>query len=495
MKNPMKSRSWQFLLIVSLSFFGEAYADSVNLALDGFATQSSTYTWQTVGASDACRAIDGDTDGDWYQRSVSHTAVGDPDPWWQVELAETSPISRIVLWNRTDGAWGARLSNFRVTVLDDSHQEVFAKTFFPDGKSSFANSLPIDLPSMTKGRTVRITLGPNSADLRILALAEVEVLTPAASRNGDVDGSESIDLTDAIDLLNYLFLGGPSPVPVVARRSSHPASCSGENPLISVLRYQDNGDGTIVDRRTGLLWQKDLPAEGPMDFMQASSYASASTLGGHCGWKVPSLAEMMTLVDTSRQGSAAVGFFAPFTDPGVYWTSSSDLVCPPGTTCDLSSAYDISFADGSIDNVPVSAVNNVRLVLPISQVVPWRFRDNGDGTVTDQTTLLTWQKQTQFQLNWYDAESYCHDLILGNHDDWRLPDVDELKDIVDFHFSNPSINPFIEAFSGEYWADDSVKEFPDLGWHVNFANGKASYDARRHVYNVRAVRGAPWYAR
>ncbi len=150
----------------------------VNLALAGTATQSSTRL-----GSEAGRAIDGNTDGDWAQRSVTHTELGDAAPWWQVDLGGTHALSRIILWNRTD-CCSDRLSNFRVSVLDVSQVEVFGKDYFTNGVGSFSGSFPIDLPNNPKGRYVRVTLGRNSSDVMVLALAEVEVLAVGANMNG-----------------------------------------------------------------------------------------------------------------------------------------------------------------------------------------------------------------------------------------------------------------------------------------------------------------------
>ncbi len=69
-----------------------------------------------------------------------------------------------------------------------------------------------------------------------------------------------------------------------------------------------------------------------------------------------------------------------------------------------------------------------------------RFVDNGDGTVTDTCTGLMWQKDTadvngrrnratmQDRLNWQDALKYCESLSFAGHDDWRLPNVRELRE-------------------------------------------------------------------
>ena len=44
--------------------------------------------------------------------------------------------------------------------------------------------------------------------------------------------------------------------------------------------------------------------------------------------------------------------------------------------------------------------------------------------------------------NWAEAHTYCDDLVIDGHDDWRLPRIDELEPIINFSTSDPaSYNP------------------------------------------------------
>ena len=145
-----------------------------DLALYGTATQSST----TIGAP-ASRAIDGVVTGDYTRNRGTQTReTGDAAPWWEVALAATSTVERIVIWNRTD-CCANRLSNFRVLLLNANRLEVFRQDYFTDGVTfpdTTANGFEIPLPAGTRGRFVRVEiLGPSSEGTTVLALAEVEV--------------------------------------------------------------------------------------------------------------------------------------------------------------------------------------------------------------------------------------------------------------------------------------------------------------------------------
>jgi hypothetical protein len=56
-----------------------------------------------------------------------------------------------------------------------------------------------------------------------------------------------------------------------------------------------------------------------------------------------------------------------------------------------------------------------------------RFIANGDGTVTDTKTSLMWAaKDSDYDINWGDAKSYCESYRGGGYTDWRMPKWDEL---------------------------------------------------------------------
>jgi hypothetical protein len=106
----------KILSLAEVQVFGRAE----NVARAGRATQSST-----AFDGPAALAIDGNTDGDYFgARSTTHTEA-EANPWWEVRLADTRPIERIAIWNRTDGGTGARLANFRVLVLDETRNVVW----------------------------------------------------------------------------------------------------------------------------------------------------------------------------------------------------------------------------------------------------------------------------------------------------------------------------------------------------------------------------------
>jgi uncharacterized protein DUF1566 len=132
-----------------------------------------------------------------------------------------------------------------------------------------------------------------------------------------------------------------------------------------------------------------------------------------------------------------------------------------------------------------------------------RFVDNGDGTVTDNCTGLMWQRDTgdvngdgrsdeQDNSDWCGALSYCEDLVLAGHDDWRLPNIRELESLVDFSRVNPSIDPIFGMLPLSCWSSTPLAGNPDFAWFVSFSRGTIDDDDGEDLsLYVRAVRSAP----
>jgi hypothetical protein len=87
-----------------------------------FATQSSTLAScpAPIGGCAAGLAVDGQTSGNFWAGSVTHTNE-DLNAWWQIDLGASLPIGRVDVWNRTD-CCGTRLSDFYVFVSASEFQ-------------------------------------------------------------------------------------------------------------------------------------------------------------------------------------------------------------------------------------------------------------------------------------------------------------------------------------------------------------------------------------
>ena len=88
--------------------------------------------------------------------------------------------------------------------------------------------------------------------------------------------------------------------------------------------------------------------------------------------------------------------------------------------------------------------------------------------------------------------------LCGYHD-WRLPDRDELRNLVAFDIASPG--PTIDsrffpgAVNGPYWSATPSADRADEAWLVDFWDGDVAFGAKRNTYRLRLVRGErPWGA-
>jgi hypothetical protein len=130
------------------------------------------------------------------------------------------------------------------------------------------------------------------------------------------------------------------------------------------------------------------------------------------------------------------------------------------------------------------------------------YTDNGDGTVTDDITLLTWQQeQPEPTFEWQAALDYCAELSLGGFDDWRLPTRIEISSVLDHSDEHTgwAREAFPDASGGFHFsASDWILTITQTGagsgrdyvWAFNMSDGIVSNAySKANLTPVRCVRG------
>ncbi len=118
---------------------------------------------------------------------------------------------------------------------------------------------------------------------------------------------------------------------------------------------------------------------------------------------------------------------------------------------------------------------------------------NGDETVTCSDTKLMWQDDSDVgsvSKTWKKAIEYCEDLGLAGYDDWRLPNIRELKSITERTKKiNPSIKDgFTKVSDDGYWSSTTDLSDTSGAWNVGFDDGDDGWDYKSGHYSVRCVR-------
>ncbi len=144
---------------------------TTNVALNKPATQSSTLTANGV-TGNAGNAVDGNTDGVYWNGSVSATN-STSQPWWQVDLGGQFNIEQIRVYNRTEGS--SRLENFQVmvsnTAFSNNLNTALGQASWSQNTSGNAGT-PSNFTLNETARYVRVQANGTS----YLTIAEVQVI-------------------------------------------------------------------------------------------------------------------------------------------------------------------------------------------------------------------------------------------------------------------------------------------------------------------------------
>lgn len=129
----------------------QVFSGGQNVAPKGKATQSST-----ANGGVATKGSDGNTEGAWAKGSVIHTDPKEPNPWWELTLAEAVAVDEVVVWNRTD-CCAERLDGVALTVLD-SNRNPLAQIFLRDLKKE--THFKLENGDLTKMKPANTALWP-----------------------------------------------------------------------------------------------------------------------------------------------------------------------------------------------------------------------------------------------------------------------------------------------------------------------------------------------
>ena len=269
-------------------------------------------------------------------------------------------------------------------------------------------------------------------------------------------------------------------------------------------RFTDNGDGTVSDRLTGLVWLRNAGCFTPGSWAGALTAAS-QLASGACGlsdgsaagqWRMPNVNELESLIDVSKSNPAVAGAhpFANINLGTAYWSSTTYTA---GTANAMAIRFSdgrwINGAEGSFDNNKSTASNALWAVrtgtggavkllatgvynsqgggsfgpnddasLQLGVRAPAeRFIDKGDGTVADTATGLIWLKQGDcIRQTWADAVASVNSLASGrcgltdgsSAGQWRMPNRSEMLSLSD---RAPTF-PQASYLNGQYQASSTT---------------------------------------
>jgi len=250
-----------------------------------------------------------------------------------------------------------------------------------------------------------------------------------------------------------------------------------------------NTPWTVLDNNTGLMWPRvaetsseDYPSEAA-----AASRCSDLTYGGYSDWRLPTLLELLTIVDNSRYNQA-LNTMAPSINH-----NNNENPCLWATQPQLMAFYPRT---GSIDagymglqhrNCTCLCVRGN--TLPSASFTSKQSAADGKFVVTDSVTGLKWQQEYATDKTWQQALKYCENLNYAGYSNWRLPNKNELASLLSYKRGNPS-SDFPDMPGESFWTSSTtVCGTTNQAWYVDFGGGYVLFNkGKTNKLNVRCVR-------
>ncbi len=123
-------------------------------------------------------------------------------------------------------------------------------------------------------------------------------------------------------------------------------------------RFVINGDGTVTDIETGLMWQQRYDAElSAMNWKEALAYSENLTLAKYENWRLPTREELRSIVDYGGYDPAINTNCFPDTEPSNYWSATASASAE-----NIYNVWCVNFNDGTGTYADDSETHYVRAV-------------------------------------------------------------------------------------------------------------------------------------
>jgi hypothetical protein len=233
----------------------------------------------------------------------------------------------------------------------------------------------------------------------------------------------------------------------------------------------------VTDNNTGLIWQRTFSINSN-SWKSAVSYCNGLVYAGKADWRLPTRKELATLIDYGRYNPSVDTFTFPSIKSNNYWSSSFFVH-------DTDDAWIVDSGKGSVVNIHKNNGGQVICVRGIDWTPVGIFEElaiSGEVIVKDTATGLIWQKEYSGVLTWVNALSYCENSNYAGYADWRLPNIEELKTLIDDSIIIPG------APSTDFWSSSSYVGDIRFAWNMNLPEGQVDISVKTGQSYARCVR-------
>ncbi|HSA33054.1 MAG TPA: DUF1566 domain-containing protein [bacterium] len=249
----------------------------------------------------------------------------------------------------------------------------------------------------------------------------------------------------------------------------------------------------VVDTYTGLMWQRILPPtydgcaggvpEGSLcSWQEASDYCHGLSLDGRDDWRLPTTGELEILVNYGRYNPSIDTTAFPDSSQELFWTASVDLN-------DEGLSWYVNFRHGYVYRSDKKNNYHARCVCGSGMGHKPLFSEliiQGEEIVIDDLTGMMWTKK-YWDSTWEEALRYCELINYATFRDWRLPNINELKTLIERETAAPaSLFPGMPRNS--FWSSTTYPAAYYLSMHVDMMTGDVYGEFKGNVHFVRCVR-------
>jgi Protein of unknown function (DUF1566) len=292
-------------------------------------------------------------------------------------------------------------------------------------------------------------------------------------------------------------------------------------------RFTDNGDGTVSDHLTGLMWLQSGDCLGDMTWtaaLTAIASLNASEMKGKClnlstvydDWLLPEIGQLETLFHSEKpsphtwlnqwafEDILADFYWSKTTSPNPYKTWAFRF-----NTGEVATSAKVERHHVILVRKPppsdAAGIQDTSLPAAVKKSNP--FIDNKDGTITDTATGLMWLQdgnclspsdwQTALgqvmKLNNAPGSYECRNLTTA-YDDWALPNRNEFRSLIDHSADLPALvtdHPFLNI-RPLYWSSTSSAQHPAKAFDLHMGSGDlrlSSKVTQRNIWPVRPAAG------
>ncbi|MBQ7705647.1 MAG: DUF1566 domain-containing protein [Selenomonadaceae bacterium] len=281
---------------------------------------------------------------------------------------------------------------------------------------------------------------------------------------------------------------------------SYGVAVRGEKQHDGTARFIDNGDGTITDTVAKLMWQKEQPA--PKSYNDVQEMLKTFELAGYKDWRLPTMYEIGLIFDETYENGN--WYYDKFFE--------CDKVKPPMLQHITANIFENTYVwimnfnfgyEGYYGEkfvpLPYRLVRNLETVAQDKFQMPsggqkeiFDYKGNVigvnenfgatdfvvyDNFIFDKKTGLSYAKNSAETFTFEEAQEHVKKLNaanFGGKNDWRLPNVDELRFIADYSEQNPAVFDEFKNFVAPifYWTGEEHAITKNTrAWGIYFGYG------------------------